>query len=125
MHNTDASVREERAEDVADIRYVNEAAFGRPAEARLIALLRSRGGTLLSLVSVVAGRVVGHILFSPVSVGSPRTALQGAGLGPMAVLPEFQRRGIGSQLALNGIRLLRECECPFIVVLGHPEYPPA
>ncbi|MGH7331568.1 MAG: GNAT family N-acetyltransferase [Candidatus Rokuibacteriota bacterium] len=124
MSGADVSIREEEPEDVGAIRHVNETAFGRPEEARLVALLRAQGGALLSLVAVAAGRVVGHILFSPVSIGSSSDALVGAGLGPMAVLPEFQRRGVGSKLVAEGTRRLRKRECPFIVVLGHPEYYP-
>jgi putative acetyltransferase len=46
------------------------------------------------------------------------------GLAPMAVLPEFQRQGVGSGLVQAGIEILRESKCPFIIVLGHPEYYP-
>jgi putative acetyltransferase len=121
---TRVSIREEEPADVDAIRRLNEMAFGRADEARLVALVRAHGGILLSLVAVALVRVVGHILFSPVSIGSGPDAPQGAGLGPMAVLPECQRRGVGSKLVTEGTRRLRERACPFIVVLGHPEYYP-
>jgi GNAT superfamily N-acetyltransferase len=92
------SIREEQPEDVAAIRRVNEKAFGQPQEARLIELLRANSGVLLSLVAAVDGRVVGHVLYSPVRLGSGPNEVHGAGLGPMAVLPEFQRMGVGSKL---------------------------
>jgi putative acetyltransferase len=59
-------------------------------------------------------------MYSPVSLG----ALAGAGLGPVAVLPEHQRRGIGSRLIEAGNRKVAETGCPFIVVLGHADYYP-
>lgn len=117
-------IREELAEDVAEIREVNDKAFGQPLEGRLVDLLRANGGILLSLVAVSEARIVGHILFSPVSVNTDGDELQGAGLGPMAVLPEFQRKDIGTQLISEGLGRLRLQGYPFVVVLGHPEYYP-
>jgi putative acetyltransferase len=72
----------------------------------------------------LAGRVVGHILYSPVSIDPENANVSGAGLGPMAVLPAYQRQGIGGKLIEAGKQHLREAGCPFIVVLGHPEYYP-
>jgi putative acetyltransferase len=118
------SIRDEQPEAVAAIRRVNERAFGQPQAARLIELLRANGGVLLSLVAAVDGRVVGHILYSPVRLGSAPNEVHGAGLGPMAVLPDFQGKGVGSRLVADGIHRLRQSGCPFIVVLGHPEYYP-
>lgn len=118
------SIREEKPEDVVAIHQVNEEAFGQHQEGRLIDLLRANSGALLSLVAAVDRRVVGHILCSPVRVNSGPNELHGAGLGPIAVLPELQRKGIGSKLIAEEINRLRESRCPFIVVLGHPEYYP-
>jgi putative acetyltransferase len=59
-------------------------------------------------------------MFSPVVIG----ALRGAGLGPMAVRPSHQRRGIGSRLVEAGMSRLRESGVPFVVVLGHPGFYP-
>jgi putative acetyltransferase len=118
------TIRDEKPEDVIAIRHLNEEAFGQPLEARLVDLLRANQAVLLSLVATVEDRVVGHILYSPVCVGSDPSELRGAGLGPMAVLPEFQRRGIGSKLIAEGNERLRKSGCPFIVVVGHPEYYP-
>ena len=84
--------------------------------------LRQNGSVLLSLVAVVDGRVAGHILYTPVSVGDRQ--VHAAGLAPMAVHPEFQKAGIGSMLVAEGTNRLRAAGCPLIVVLGHPGYYP-
>jgi len=68
--------------------------------------------------------VVGHILFTPVVVESAGRRVIGMGLAPMAVLPDRQRQGIGSALVRRGLEVLRERGCPFVVVVGHPEYYP-
>jgi putative acetyltransferase len=118
------SVREERPKDIAKIRLVNIEAFGRPQEANLIEMLRTNGGILLSLLATNEDQIVGHILYSAVTVGSGERKIIGAGLGPMAVLPEYQRRGIGTKLIEFGTTRLKQSGCPFIVVLGHADYYP-
>jgi len=65
---------------------------------------------------------VGHILFSPARIEGKEKAWEGMGLAPLAVPPKRQRQGIGSQLIDSGIRMLKEKGCPFVIVLGHPEY---
>jgi len=119
-------IREERPEDIEAIRRVNNEAFGQPAEAEVVDRLRENCNDLLSLVAVERREVVGHILFSPATIGGEGTALEVAGMGlaPMAVLPRCQGQGIGSLLIHNGIKMLRERGCPFIIVLGYPEYYP-
>ena len=118
------TIREERPEDIAGIRLINDKAFGQAQEGQLVDALRKNGGVLLSLVAVEDRRLVGHILYSPVSIESGGKEIIGAGLGPMAVLPEFQRQGIGSKLVEAGNSRLRQAGLPFIVVLGHPAYYP-
>jgi putative acetyltransferase len=117
-------IREERPEDIATIRRINIEAFGQPQEANLVAMLRTNGGILLSLVATYERRVAGHILYSPVTAGSGEKKIRGAGLGPMAVLPEYRRRGVGGKLIEFGITRLKQSGCPFIVVLGHADYYP-
>ncbi|MBI2149104.1 MAG: N-acetyltransferase [Acidobacteria bacterium] len=114
-------VREESPGDFAAVRDVNKRAFEQDQEGNIIDALRANGAALLSLVATLNGRVVGHIMYSPVSV-SGETA--GAALGPMAVLPEHQRQGIGSKLIETGNRKLQDAGCPFIIVVGHPNYYP-
>lgn len=103
---------------------LNEQAFGESLEARLVDSLRANEAVLVSLVAVAGEQIVGHILFSPVQLGSGESVLEGAGLGPMSVLPDFQRMGIGSRLIEEGIQKMQQMGFPFIVVLGHPNYYP-
>ena len=117
-------IRDERSADAAAIRAVLEAAFPQSVEADLVDKLRLACAERVSLVAVEDDRVVGHILFTPATIERPAGPLAGYGLAPMAVLPEFQNRGIGSALVRAGIERLRRSRCPFVIVLGHPEYYP-
>ena len=116
-------VRPETPEDFAAVRAVNEAAFGSPAEADLVDTLRGKIQPLVSLVADLDGLVVGHILFSPISLDAP-SELKLMGLGPMGVLPKHQRQGIGSALVVAGLKQCEALDCDAVVVLGHPEYYP-
>lgn len=113
-------VRDEQPGDVTAVREVNRQAFDQELEGRIVDALHDHGGALLSLVAVDDGSVVGHIMFSPLNVGS----LVGAALGPMAVLPAWQRKGVGSRLVERGLERLRTVECSFVVVIGHPDFYP-
>jgi putative acetyltransferase len=117
------TIRPERAADTSEVRRVHELAFGQPVEADLVDRLRDACADALSLVAE-DHVVVGHILFTPVIVESAARRVVGMGLAPMAVLPDRQRQGIGSQLVTRGLDILRERGCPFVVVVGHPEYYP-
>jgi putative acetyltransferase len=76
------------------------------------------------LVAVVGNEIVGHILFSSVTVEGEETTAEGMALAPMAVLPEYQRQGIGSKLVRAGIARLVSSNCAFVIVLGHADYYP-
>ncbi|HSB78203.1 MAG TPA: N-acetyltransferase [Candidatus Methylomirabilis sp.] len=117
-------VRPERPEEHAPIRQVNTLAFGRPNEAALVDALRQSARPYLSLVAVEDGRIVGHIFFSPVIIQSETGTFPIFGLAPMAVLPECQRRGIGSQLVLRGLEACARIGQTVVVVLGHPAFYP-
>jgi putative acetyltransferase len=117
-------IRQEKTEDIDDVHAFNELAFGQPQEANIIDKLRINCDNLLSLVAVENEKIVGHILFSPVTIEGQHGVIRGMGLAPMAVLPEMQHKGIGTQLVKSGIDNLRKMQCPFIIVLGHPEYYP-
>ena len=114
-------IREERADDVAAVRDLNRRAFEQDQESNIVDALRANGAALLSLVAILNGRVVGHIMYSPVSVADN---VHGAALGPMAVLPERQRQGIGGKLIEAGNQKLKNAGCPFIIVVGHADYYP-
>lgn len=118
------TIRPEQPADLAPVREINAIAFGQPTEASIVDSLRDACPDAVSLVAVEGDKILGHIFFSPVSVTRGQAVTQGMGLAPMAVLPERQRRGIGSMLVRAGIDVMRERNCPFIMVLGHPEYYP-
>ncbi|MEZ0397425.1 MAG: HAD-IA family hydrolase [Anaerolineales bacterium] len=115
------TIRPETPADRAAIRRIHERAFGRPNEAEAVDLIRRRGQAVLSLVAARGRHRLGHVLFSPVTVdGQP--ALDGLGLGPIAVLPQVQRTGIGSRLVRAGLALARQAGFGFVVVVGDAAY---
>ena len=97
-------IRAETDRDQAAVRAVNEAALETLAEADLVAALREQARPVISLVAEDAGAVVGHILFSPVTLPH-HPELHLMGLAPMAVLPDHQRRGVGSALVRAGLEM--------------------
>ena len=116
------SIREEKPEDVVGIRLVNESAFEQPQEANVVDRLRKNCNGLFSLVAIESDDIIGHVLFSPAVIDSDRGEIIGMGLAPMAVVPQRQHQGIGTALIKYGIARLKESCCPFLIVLGHPEY---
>lgn len=117
------AIRSEQPGDVAGVRAVNEAAFDTRAEADLVDALRARARPIVSLVAEQHAGIVGHILFSPVTLlGHEELGLMG--LAPMAVLPAHQRQGIGSALVRAGLEACREQGVPGVVVLGHRDFYP-
>jgi putative acetyltransferase len=118
------TIRPEKPEDIPSVRIINERAFGQPAEADIVDKLRQNCPEALSLVAEDEGYIVGHILFTQVMVETDEKSIQGMGLAPMAVLPERQREGIGSIMVENGLKILQDRSCPFVIVLGHAEYYP-
>ena len=117
-------IRDEEARDAQPICELLQAAFESPIEAAIVEKLRVTCPERVSLVAVNDHRIVGHILFTPVTIETTEREIRGFGLAPMAVLPESQRTGIGSALVRSGIERLQESHCPFVVVVGHPEYYP-
>ncbi|MBL9134578.1 MAG: N-acetyltransferase [Verrucomicrobiales bacterium] len=114
------ALRAERRRDVPVIHQVVQAAFGRAAEADLVDALRRGGGLALSAVATIDGRVIGHVAFSPVTIGAGNGSTPGLALAPAAVDPEFQGRGIGSRLIGWALDECRRQGHRLVVVLGHP-----
>jgi HAD superfamily hydrolase (TIGR01509 family) len=122
LKRIDLDIRQETAADIPGIRQVEQQAFQRTTEADLVDLCRTRGKISLSLVATWAGSVIGHILFTPVTLDLQLDTLRGLGIGPVAVLPDCQRTGIGSRLMRAGLELCRAQGYDFIVLLGDPGY---
>jgi putative acetyltransferase len=117
-------IRGEAPADIAAIRAVNEAAFGQRFEADLVDALRGEAHPFISLVAARNGEIVGHICFSPVTVGDDQQSGAYLGLGPMAVLPAAQNAGIGSRLVMAGLDECRRRRGALVVVVGHPAFYP-
>jgi len=117
------TIRYEKPEDLPFANSVIEKAFKRDAEAKLADKLRLKSVDHLSLVAEENGTIVGHIMFTPVLIKNGHE-VQGMGLAPMSVLPSMQRRGIGTLLVKEGLKILKQKGCPFVIVLGHPGYYP-
>ncbi|MEX0964195.1 MAG: N-acetyltransferase [Pseudohongiellaceae bacterium] len=114
-------IREETAADYAAVAKILNAAFEADAESRLVSRLRISAKPLISLVAERDGQVIGHILFSPVTLDTD-SSLPLMGLAPMAVLPQYQRRGVGSALVEAGLAACRRAQIGAVVVLGHPAF---
>jgi putative acetyltransferase len=118
-------IRDETADDAGVITEVTIAAFktleiSNHTEQFIIAALRAAKALTVSLVAEVDGRVIGHIAFSPVTIsdGTPNWY----GLGPVSVLPAYQRQGIGKALIWEGLSRLREMNAQGCCLVGHPDY---
>lgn len=112
------SVREEVPADRERVHAIQTAAFGRAAEADLVDELRANARPTLSLVAERAGRVGGHVFFSPVTIEGPACG----GLAPLAVVPADQTSGAGSALVREGLARCREIGWPAVFLLGDPAY---
>ena len=100
------------------IRKVVESAFNGSVEARLVELLRDANKAIVSLVATLDDRAVGQIMFSPIIIELNPKHARGLGLAPLAVLPKYQGRGIGTNLVVRGIEECREEGYDIVVVLG-------
>lgn len=120
------TIQPEREEHYTAIHEISALAFGRENEAKLVESLRKSAEFIpeLSLVAIENGRVVGHILFSRVNIRAKTGSVPALGLAPMAVHPEFQNRGVGSELVDQGLAGCRTQGHRIVVVIGHPRYYP-
>jgi putative acetyltransferase len=120
----DITMRPETDEDQQAIWSVNTAAFVGEAEANLVDALRDGGYVEVSFVAEVDGQIVGHILFSRISINTTVGEVEAVSLAPMAVLPSHQRQGIGSKLVQAGLEACRKQGHKIVLVLGHPDFYP-
>ena len=116
-------IRTEIPDDVPSVHELNALAFPTEAEADLVDALRDNAQPIVSLVAEQHNTIVGHIMFTPVELCG-NSSLKIMGLAPMAVTPDQQKRGIGSQLVKNGLDRCRDIGAGAVVVLGHPSYYP-
>ena len=119
-------IRKEANDDFKAIKDVNDLAFGQNQEGDLIDKLREKAefSGELSLVALLGDKIIGHILFFQVSIISEKVISASLSLGPMAVLPDYQNKGIGGELIRAGLNKAKELGFKSVVVLGHPEYYP-
>lgn len=115
-------IRDEIPSDIAAIHTVERLAFGREEEADLVDALRAHGKATLSLVAEHDGQIIGHVLFSPGHIAGPHGAVPVEGMGPVAVHPAYQRRGVGSELIQAGLERLRQSGAAIVIVEGDPRY---
>jgi putative acetyltransferase len=120
------TIRPEKPEDCEAIAAVNRAAFEGEFEARLVERLRESEAFIpeLSLVAVVDGQILGHILLSTVHVAEGGKRIPVISLAPMAVLPKHQNKGIGSQLVRGALKRCAEMGHSVVVLVGHANYYP-
>lgn len=125
MTTREIMIREETKADIAVISAVTLSAFetveiSNHTEQFIIDALRSANALTLSLVAETDSRIVGHIAFSAVTLSDG--TMNWYGLGPVSVLPEFQRRGIGKALIRHGLSRLKDLNAKGCCLVGHPEY---
>jgi len=122
----DVQIRPETPADCLAIRAVNEQAFGRPKEARIVDAVRESPFFIpdLSLVAESDGEIVGHVLFSRGKVEGEAGTWELLALGPVAVRPSCQRQGIGSRLIRAGLERAIELGHRGVFLIGHPTFYP-
>ncbi len=120
------TIRQESRQDLVRIKEINDRAFEQEDEGILINKLRKKDQFIpeLSLVAEADETVVGHILFYPVIINSAHQKHTTLSLGPMAVLPEYQKKGIGGKLINKGLIRAKDLGFRSVIVVGHPEYYP-
>ena len=119
-------IRQEEASNKPVIKNIHDQAFRQPNEGKLVQELRNHPAfdPGLSLVADLDSIIVGHILFFPIFIRTENDEFQTLSLGPVAVLPEFQSRGIGGKLILSGHETATKFGYKSVVLLGHPSYYP-
>lgn len=123
--NLNVIIRDETDADIPAINEVTVEAFkalevSNQTEQFIIKALRQAGALTLSLVAELDGQVIGHIAFSPVSISDGTRGWYG--LGPVSVLPAYQRQGVGKALIQHGLARLKDIHARGCCLVGHPEY---
>jgi len=120
------SIRKESLSDFGSIREVNNQAFNQKQEGELVENLRENPDFVpeLSLVASDGNKIIGHILFFPVTIVGEKETILSLSLAPLAVLPQYQKKGVGGALIKEGLRIAKEMGYHSVVVLGHPDYYP-
>lgn len=117
-------IRKEQPADINAIYAVEHDAFGQPDEADLVNRLRDQDAVWLSQVAVLDGKIVGHALYSMVTVTNGDTIREFPALAPLAVVTSHQKQGIGSQLMEAGLQVARDTGYGLMFLIGHPSYYP-
>lgn len=119
-------VRQESPTDYPEVYSLNIAAFKQRKEAKLVDHLRSSKSFIpeLSLVACVNDKIVGYILFTKINIVGNGNSAESLALAPISVLPELQRKGVGSILIKEGLNLAKKLGYKSVIVLGHEEYYP-
>jgi len=119
------TIQEETEQNLQGIRLVHRLAFQRDDEAEVVDRLRENCPVFISLVAKIGDKVIGHVLFTPARlIQNQGWSIEGLGLAPLAVLPEYQKQGVGTGLCVEGLTRAALSEFPFVVVLGDSAYYP-
>ncbi|MFC1630013.1 GNAT family N-acetyltransferase [Patescibacteria group bacterium] len=118
------NIRSENPEDYNTIYEINKQAFNDEIEAKLINIIRHSSNFIpnLSLVALKDNKIVGHILFSQARIKNKETERPILILAPIAVLPEFQKQGIGSLLVKRGLEVSQSLNYDIVALIGYPEF---
>jgi predicted N-acetyltransferase YhbS len=121
---TDLFIRKETPDDFEAITEINNLAFHQKQEGELIENLRKKAEYIpeLSLIAIYENKTVGHILYFPITIVADKSVIATLSLAPMAVLPDYQKKGVGGALITAGLKKAKELGFNSVVVLGHPEY---
>jgi putative acetyltransferase len=119
-------IREAKDTELSDVLLVETKAFGYDKEAKLVSDLLSDSSAkpLYSILAFEDDKAIGHILFTPARLEGTQNDASISLLAPLAVLPDYQKQGVGGKLILYGLKLLTDAGIDLVFVLGHPGYYP-
>ena len=119
-------IRQESEKDYHGITRCNDLAFKQKGEGVLVEAIRKNPKYIpeFSIVAEVDREIIGHVLFFPIIIKSKQTSFSSLSLAPMSVVPEYQNKGIGTELVKNGLKKVREPGFESLIVLGHEKYYP-